>query len=54
MDEFAFVGKRSKKRLSIGDRGPIRAANIGPRRQIDKSLFASFSSADSTSQCIGA
>jgi hypothetical protein len=30
--------------LQIGLRGPVRIAGIGPRTQIDKSLFASFSS----------
>jgi hypothetical protein len=36
--------KRSKKLLSIGLGGPILTIRIGPRQQIDKSLFASFSS----------
>jgi hypothetical protein len=36
--------KEAKRLLSVGSRGPCRAAGTGPRHQIDKSLFASFSS----------
>jgi hypothetical protein len=42
--EFSFLKKRNKKLLNVSERGPIRIAGIGPDKQTDKSLFASFSS----------
>jgi hypothetical protein len=36
--------KEAKTLLSIGARGPIQTARRGPRKQMRKSLFASFSS----------
>jgi hypothetical protein len=42
--DSSFLKKRSKKLLQICLHGQIPKVRIGPRMQIDKSLFASFSS----------